>query len=90
MKDFTVEINPSHKIIVGLNLLRKTDPILASMGVKQLFDTAMLNSNLPLSTKEYVKRTFKMLDILIDSRTHHNSESSHKDNVEHVERLSTE
>jgi HSP90 family molecular chaperone len=87
MKDFTVEINPSHKLIVGINQLRKDDPKLASMGIKQLFDTAMLQSNLPLSTKDYVKRTYAMLDILVNQ--HQSTISEVHDDVK-VERLSTE
>jgi len=86
MKDFSVEINPSHKLIVGLNKLRKEDPKLASMAVKQLFDTSMLAANLPLQTKDYVKRTFSMLDIMLEQKL----ESGEKVEEVKVERLDKE
>ena len=87
MKDFTVEINPTHKLIVSLNKLRKEEPRLASMSIKQLFDTSMLQSNLPISTKDYAKRTFNMLDMFIDQKL--NVGASKEEDIK-IERLSTE
>jgi len=85
-KDYTVEINPNHGIIVGLNKLRKTDPRMATMGVKQLFETAMLQSNLPISTKDYVKRSFTLLDILLDQKVN----KGETETPVKIERLSSE
>ncbi len=86
MKDFTVEINPAHKTIIALNKLRKEDPKFATMGVKQLFETAMLQSNLPVPTKEYAKRTFNILDQLFETKI---KVPQIEEDIK-VERLSTE
>ena len=65
-KDLTFEINPNHEIIINLNKLRKEDPKLASMSIKQLFDAAILQSNLPVSNKDYIKRTQHLIKALLD------------------------
>jgi len=88
MKDFTVEINPSHKIVTTLNKLRKEDPKTASMAVKQLFETTMLQSNLPLSTKDYCKRSLAMLDMFLDEKSNKVAQITH-DDVK-IERLTKE
>lgn len=67
MKDFTVEINPSNRIITGINRLRKEDPNLATLTLKQLFDSSMLQSNLPISNKDFVKRSFTLIDLVIEN-----------------------
>jgi HSP90 family molecular chaperone len=46
-KDQTLEINPSHPIIVNLNHLRKTNAKLATLVSKQLIDNVMLQSGVP-------------------------------------------
>jgi len=65
-KDLTFEINPTHEIIININKLRKEDPKLASMSIKQLFDSSMLQSNLPLTNKDYVKRSQHLIKALLD------------------------
>ena len=76
-KDLTFEINPNHEIIVNINKLRKEDPKLASLSIKQLFDASVLQSNIPISNKDYVKRTQSLLKALLDLRL--NQDHSHSD-----------
>lgn len=42
----TVEINPNHEIIVGMNSLRDTDPILAQVLAEQVFDNCLVAAGL--------------------------------------------
>lgn len=65
-KDLTFEINPNNDIIVNINRLRKEDPRLASLAVKQLFDAALLQSNLPINNKDYVKRSQGVIKAVLD------------------------
>lgn len=74
-KDLTFEINPNNDIIVNINKLRKEDPRLASLSIKQLFDAAVLQSNLPISNKDYVKRTQTILKALLDLKLNNYSQS---------------
>jgi HSP90 family molecular chaperone len=68
MKDFSVEINPSHELIVSLNTLRKEEPKIASLTIKQLFDTALLHAGLPLQNADFAKRSFILLKTLVGDR----------------------
>lgn len=86
MKDFSVEINPSSDLIVNLNILRKEEPKVASLTVKQLFDTALLHAGLPLQNADFAKRSFSLLKTLVGDRV----KSSHGAGVsqeEPVERI---
>ena len=65
MKDFIVEINPSNEIITNLNKMRKEDPRLASLIIKNLYDTALLQSNIPVQNKEFTKRSFQIVKLLM-------------------------
>jgi len=85
-KDLTFEINPNHEIIVNINRLRKEDPKLASLSMKQLYDAAILQSSLPIVNKDYVKRTQLILKALLDLKF--NTPSSTEDVK--VERLQNE
>lgn len=84
-KDLTFEINPNHEIIINLNKLRKEDPRLASMSIKQLFDAAILQANLPVSNKDYIKRTQTLIKALLDMKFNQYDSSDVK-----VERLTNE
>jgi HSP90 family molecular chaperone len=88
MKDFTVEINPSHEIVVNLNKLRKEDPIIAGLTVKQLYDTALLQANIPLHNNEFVRRSFTLIKTLLSDRIAHNANQPQPD--EPVERIKGE
>lgn len=46
-KQNTLEINPSHPIIVKLNLLRKQDAKKAALIAHQMMDSVMLSSGIP-------------------------------------------
>jgi TNF receptor-associated protein 1 len=84
MKDFSVEINPSHDLIINVNLLRKEEPKIASMTIKQLFDTSLLHAGLPLQNADFAKRTFTLLKTLVGDRVN----SKHSEVVEEpVERI---
>jgi TNF receptor-associated protein 1 len=67
-KDFIVEINPSHEVITSLNKIRKEDPKIASLIVKNLYDTALLQSNIPIQNKEFTKRSFQLMKVLMSTR----------------------
>jgi TNF receptor-associated protein 1 len=65
-KDLTFEINPDHEIIININKLRKEDPKLASLSVKQLFDSALFQANLPVNNKDYVRRTHNLVKACLE------------------------
>ena len=83
-KDLTFEINPNHEIIININKLRKEDPRLASLSIKQLFDASILQSNLPIQNKDYVKRTQLILKALLDLKlnTYNHTEDVHVDRLQ--------
>jgi hypothetical protein len=67
MKDFIVEINPSNELILKLNQLRKTNPQIASIGLKQLYETGLMQSGIPFNNKDMIKRNYKILEKLFDN-----------------------
>lgn len=75
MKDFIVEINPSNELVVRLNELRKTNPQMASLGLKQLYETGLMQSGIPFNNKEMIKRNYKILGQLFDSDGKNNNEN---------------
>ena len=88
-KDYHVEINPSHELIVNLNILRKEDPKVASLTIKQAYDTTLIQSGIPLQNTDFSKRTFTLLKTLVNDRLKiHQSEQESKN--EPVERIKTE
>jgi len=86
-KDLTFEINPNHEIIININRLRKEDPKLASLAIKQLYDSCILQANLPMSNKDYVKRTHNLVKAVLDLK--YNEYSSIQSDI-NVERLTNE
>lgn len=86
MKDFIVEINPSNDLIVTLNQLRKTNPKLASLGLKQLYETGLMQSGIPFSNKDMIQRNYKILKHLFDNE----SKSPSTEEDVKTERLSQE
>jgi HSP90 family molecular chaperone len=42
----TVEINPNHEIIIGMNILRDTDPVLAQVLAEQILDNCLVAAGL--------------------------------------------
>ena len=84
MKDFSVEINPSHDLIVNINTLRKEEPKIASLTIKQLFDTALLHAGLPLQNADFAKRSFSLLKTLVGDRVHHKHAQVVEEPVERI------
>jgi HSP90 family molecular chaperone len=62
-KNNTLEINPSHGIIVKLNELRKRDPKRASVLAHQMMDNVLMLSGIPYNLQDSTKRN---LDVLND------------------------
>ena len=62
-KNNTLEINPSHGIIVKLNELRKRDPKRASILAHQMMDNVLMLSGIPYNLQDSTKRN---LDVLND------------------------
>lgn len=75
-------------MILGLNQLRKVDPKIASSVVKQLYDTALIQSNIPAQNKEFVKRSFSLLNTLTSMKL--NSQGNAQSEEPVVERLKEE
>lgn len=61
-KNNTLEINPSHPIIVKLNELRKKDSKRASQVAGQLMDNVMLSSGIPFNITDSAGRNFDILN----------------------------
>ncbi len=66
MKDYIVEINPSNDLIVNLNQLRKSNPRLASLALKQLYETGLMQSGIPFNNKDMIQRNYKILTHLFE------------------------
>lgn len=86
MKDFSVEINPAHKMVINLNKMRKEDPKIAALAVKQAFDTALFQAGIPIPNMDFTKRSYQILDTLLADRL----EQGKKPSEEPVERLKEE
>lgn len=86
MKDFIIEINPSNDLIVTLNELRKNNPRLASLGLKQLYETGLMQSGIPFNNKDMIQRNYKILKQLFENE---NKSTAATEEVK-TERLSQE
>jgi hypothetical protein len=78
MKDFIVEINPSNELILKLNELRKTNPQIASLGLKQLYETGLMQSGIPFNNKDMIKRNYKILEKLFNNEGKSNTNENIK------------
>lgn len=56
-RNLTLEINPTHPIILKLNKLRKTDTRSAIFNLRQLLDTCLLSTGLSFDVKSFLKRS---------------------------------
>ena len=65
-KDFTLEINPSHSIIINLNILRKQDPQFAKELSLTFLDQILIGSSIPLDIQESSARCQTMIDKYLD------------------------
>jgi len=71
-KQQTLELNPSHPLIVNLNQLRKRgNKAQCSLISRQLLDTVLTQTGIPYNFQEAVTRQYKLLggyvDLLVDS-----------------------
>jgi len=51
-----LEINTSHRIIVGLNKLRKTKPDVAKEVMRQVYDNALISAGLLQDPRTIIRR----------------------------------
>jgi len=58
----TLELNPSHPLVVKLNKLKDTDTVLASLLAEQLYDNAMVNAGLIDDPREGVAKIQELLE----------------------------
>lgn len=63
----TLEINPNHKIIVGINDLRKVDLPTANLVLLQLLDNTLLSCGLLLDPTDSVNRVNKLIENTISA-----------------------
>jgi HSP90 family molecular chaperone len=61
-KNNTLEINPSHGIIVKLNELRKRDPKRAGLLAHQMMDNILMASGIPFNLQDSTKRNMDILN----------------------------
>ena len=65
-KDFTLEINAAHPIIVNLNTLRKDDPKLAEQVSKAFLDQVLLSNQIPLDIEQSATQWSSTLEAYMD------------------------
>lgn len=82
LKNLTLEINPSHEIIMNLNQLRKQDNKTASLILKLIFDAGLSQSNLGILNKEFTKRSFSIAQQFISLKIDNNQDH---DNMERLQ-----
>ena len=61
-KNNTLEINPSHGIIVKLNELRKRDPKRAGLLAHQMMDNVLMASGIPFDLQVSTNRNMNILN----------------------------
>lgn len=62
-----LEINTSHKVIVGLNKLRKTKPEIAKEVLQQVYDNALISAGLLQDPRTIIKRLNKLMENVVES-----------------------
>ena len=85
-KNQGMEVNPNHPIMVKLNKLRKIDSENASLLLKEVFDNVMLQSGIPYDVMASTKRSYKVLEMLLDYKNAEYDEGSPDVIIEDVER----
>lgn len=63
----TMEINPNHSLIVGLNSLRKVDLAKANLVVRQLLDNTLLSCGLLIDSTDFVKRVNSLMESTVET-----------------------
>ena len=61
-KNLTLEINPEHPAIIGINKLRKRDPKEASNNMKQILDLCLLTVGIPFDIKTFMNRSNTLIE----------------------------
>ena len=74
----TLEINPNHKIIVGINSLRKVDLATANLVLLQLLDNTLLSCGLLLDPTDSVTRVNRLIEHTITSTLDRHSQEGAK------------
>jgi len=64
----TLEINPSHPIMVKLNELRKVDSSKASNVSKQMLDNVLLSSGVPFDMQKSAARNLGIIDDFLEMK----------------------
>ncbi|OUM69684.1 hypothetical protein PIROE2DRAFT_19612 [Piromyces sp. E2] len=70
-----LEINTSHRIIVGLNNLRKTKPDVAKEVMRQVYDNALISAGLLQDPRTIIRRLNKLMENLTQPREKKTSSS---------------
>lgn len=63
----TMEINPNHKLIIGLNNLRKVDLPQANKIVRQLLDNTLLSCGLLLDPTDFTKKVTSLMESSVNT-----------------------
>lgn len=71
-QSLTLEVNPSHDIIVKLNEMRKTDIQVANMVARQVLDNALLSAGMVSDIKQVVQRINQLILHVYDSHSGEN------------------
>ena len=75
----TLEINPNHKLIIGLNKIRKIDLASANTIVRQLLDNTLLSCGLLTDPSEFVSRVNRLMEISVEQSLNRYSVSDSKE-----------
>lgn len=74
----TMEINPNHSLIVGLNNLRKVDLAKANMVVRQLLDNTLLACGLLIDPTDFVTRVNSLMETTVKAALKEKAEDAAK------------
>ena len=64
----TLEINPSHPVIVNLNHPRTSDPARATLVAEQIFDNALITAGLMDDSRLMLPRLNKLMEMALESK----------------------
>ena len=64
----TLEINPSHPVIVNLNHSRTSDPARATLVAEQIFDNALITAGLMDDSRLMLPRLNKLMEMALESK----------------------
>ena len=64
----TLEINPSHPVIVNLNQSRTSEPTKASLVAEQMFDNALITAGLMDDSRLMLPRLNKLMEMALEKK----------------------